>query len=409
MVPDEFRDGVHPPEANSDTRDWWRATSDIVDAALELPLQARPAFLARACTNAEMRTEVECLLAACEQSGGFLDGEARVFAAPLLAPGDSPREEDEAAALARLRQVLAARYAVAHEIGRGGTAMVYLARDVRHGRDVAIKLLRPELIALLGAGRFSREIETTTRLRHDHILPVLDAGEAPGLLYYVAPYIAGESLRERLDRETRLAERDAVRIAVQIASALDYAHRHEILHRDLKPENVLLAHDRAILADFGIARAIARTRGRGSAGTSRTSLTATGFTLGTPAYMSPEQAAGSRAMDGRSDIYSLGCLLYEMLAGVPPFRGPTADNVIRQHVSAAVPTLASARRDLAPGVVGAVRRAMSKAPGDRFITMAAFADALTAPNSSGAVRRWLSNARDGLARRLASARRTVER
>ena len=264
-------------------------------------------------------------------------------------------------------------------------AIVYLARDVRHRRDVAVKLLRPELALALGAERFLREIDTASRLTHPNILPVLESGEAQGLLYYVMPYVAGETLRDRLDRDRQLPVSEALRIARDVAGALGYAHRQDVLHRDLKPENVLLANGQAVIADFGIACAITRAAGRTSAGMRSAPLTGAGVSLGTPAYMSPEQALGSRVLDGRSDIYAVGCMLYEMLAGQPPFSGPTAV-VIRQHVSAPAPELAAIRKHIDPFITSAVTRALSKTPGDRFATMDEFANALTIPESPGAGR-----------------------
>src|SRR5437762_3455354 len=213
--------------------------------------------------------------------------------------------------LERLRSALASSYQVEREIGSGGMATVFLGHDVKHDRDVAIKVLHPDLGAALGSERFLSEIKTTAKLQHPHILPLLDSGEADGLLYYVMPVVTGESLRVRLEREGQLSISEAIRIAKETASALDYAHRHGVIHRDIKPENVLLHDGQAIVADFGIALAIT------AAGAGR--MTQTGLSLGTPQYMSPEQAMGERAVDGRSDVYSLGAVTYEMLTGDPPF------------------------------------------------------------------------------------------
>jgi serine/threonine protein kinase len=368
----------------------WAETSTIVDAALELPPEERAQYLDRVCATGDLRAEVELLLRACEKSSGFLDGAASAFAAPLFADDSSPREQDEAESLERLRDVLAQRYAIERELGRGGMAIVYLARDLERDRDVAVKLLRPQLAMMMGAERFLREIETAARLTHPSILPVLDSGEAQGLLYFVMPYKSGESLRDRLDREARLESAEALRIVCELAGALGYIHRNDVLHRDLKPENVLLANGQAFLADFGIACAISRAAGRSCGGANAPPLTGAGLSLGTPAYMSPEQALGSRTLDGRSDIYALGCMLYEMLAGEPPFMGPTADNVIRQHVSVPAPRLAE-RGDVDPAVARAVSRALSKSPGDRFATMDEFATALAAPATRGGVGRALAS------------------
>ena len=215
---------------------------------------------------------------------------------------------------------LEGRYAVDREIGRGGMATVYLARDVRHNRKVALKVLNPELGAVLGVERFLAEIEVTANLQHPNLLPLFDSGEVNGLLFYVMPYVEGETLRARLEREKQLPVDEAVRIASAIAGALDYAHRHNVIHRDLKPENILMHEGQPLIADFGIALAVS------NAGGSR--ITQTGLSLGTPQYMSPEQATGDRAIDGRTDIYSLGAMTYEMLVGDPPHAASTSQAII---------------------------------------------------------------------------------
>jgi serine/threonine-protein kinase len=248
--------------------------------------------------------------------------------------------------------------------------IVYLAQDVKHHRQVAIKVLKPDVAAVLGPERFLREIEMAGGLSHPHILALHDSGEADGFLYYVMPYVAGESLRERLSREKQLPLEDAVRITGEIASALDHAHRRNVLHRDVKPENILLQEGHAVVADFGIARAIIAAGGD--------TLTATGLTVGTPAYMSPEQAAGERELDGRSDLYSLGCVLYEMLAGQPPFTGPTVESVLHQHLTADPAPVTQLRRTVPESVVQVLGRALSKAPADRYATAAQFGAALDA-------------------------------
>jgi serine/threonine-protein kinase len=214
-------------------------------------------------------------------------------------------------AVGRLSAALCDRYVIERELGVGGMATVYLAHDVRHDRKVALKVLRPELSAILGAERFLHEIKTTANLQHPHILSLFDSGEAEGLVFYVMPYVEGESLRDRLTREQQLPVEDAVRIACEVADALDYAHRHGVIHRDIKPENILLHDGRVQVADFGIALAVS------SAGAG-TRLTETGMSLGTPHYMSPEQAMGQREITAKSDVYALGCVLYEMLSGEPP-------------------------------------------------------------------------------------------
>src|SRR3989442_10700402 len=247
-------------------------------------------------------------------------------------------------------------------------ATVYLGRDLKHHRAVAIKVLRPELAEALGPERFVREIEIAASLTHPHILPLHDSGEADGFLYYVMPYVEGESLRDRLNREKQLSIDDATQIAREVASALAYAHSHNVVHRDIKPENILLVSGQAVVSDFGIARGIRAAGGE--------KLTATGVSVGTPLYMSPEQASGRGQVEGRSDIYSLGCVLYEMLAGEPPFTGPTAESVLHQHLAAEPPRI-SAIRDAVPRSLAAVIRcALAKVPADRFATARAFADAL---------------------------------
>jgi len=242
--------------------------------------------------------------------------------------------------LDRLRTALDDRYAIEREVGQGGTATVYLAEDLKHERRVAIKVLRRELAAVLGPERFLREIRLTAQLSHPHILPLLDSGEAAGLLYYIMPLVEGESLRERLQRERRLSIDDAVSLACELADALSYAHGRGLVHRDVKPENVLLTAGHAVLSDFGIARAM-------DAANSDT-LTQTGIVLGTPAYMSPEQVAGEEDLDGRSDIFSLGCVLYETLSGEPPFTGPTTRAVIARRFSAPAPSIRDRRPEAWP-------------------------------------------------------------
>jgi serine/threonine-protein kinase len=247
-------------------------------------------------------------------------------------------------------------------------AIVYLAEDLKHHRKVAVKVLRPELSAALGPERFLREIEIEARLTHPHILPLYDSGEAGGFLYYVMPYIEGESLRDRLDREKQLPVEDALEITRDIAAALSHAHSHDVIHRDIKPENILLSGGEAVVADFGIARAVTEAGGE--------KLTGTGVSIGTPAYMSPEQATGSEDLDGRSDVYSLGCVLYEMLAGEAPFTGPTVESIVHQHLTAS-PAFVTARRPTVPAEVAeALEKALAKTPADRFSMATEFADAL---------------------------------
>jgi len=268
----------------------------------------------------------------------------------------------------RLSAALADRYRIERELGQGGMATVYLAEDLKHHRKVAIKVLKPELAAVLGAERFVQEITTTAALQHPHILTLFDSGETDGFLYYVMPYIDGESLRDRLGREKQLPLDDALAIAREVADALSYAHAHGIVHRDIKPENILLADGHAIVADFGIAKAVSE------AGTTR--LTATGMSVGTPIYMSPEQAAGESDLDGRSDLYSLACVLYEMLAGQPPFTGATAANVVHQHLTADARPISQLRPAVPPAIADVLARALAKNPADRFSPAAQFAAAL---------------------------------
>jgi eukaryotic-like serine/threonine-protein kinase len=275
---------------------------------------------------------------------------------------------------ANLQTALADLYTIEQLIGAGGTASVYRAVDRRHRRQVAVKVLRPDLAAALGAERFLREIETSANLRHPHIVPLYDSGEAGGFLYYVMPLVEGESLRARLDREPQLPVDVALAITREVASALGHAHDRHVLHRDVKPENILLENGHAVVVDFGIARAI------GEAGDTETDgLTRPGLALGTPQYMSPEQAVGEKDLDGRSDLYSLACVLFEMLAGRPPFEGPTFARLSYLHLMETPPAIEPLRPGVPAAVASALRRALAKAPGDRFPTMAAFVAALEQP------------------------------
>lgn len=270
----------------------------------------------------------------------------------------------------RLKAALADRYALERELGAGGMATVYLARDVRHNRNVAIKVMHPELAALIGAERFLKEIETTANLQHPHILPLFDSGRVEGTVFYVMPYVQGESLRSRLTRETQLPVADAIRIASEIAAGLDYAHRQGVVHRDIKPDNVLFHDGRALVADFGIALAW-------SQGDGRTRLTRSGVSLGTPEYMSPEQAAGHPNLDPRTDIYALGVVLYEMLTGDPPFTGATAQEVFTRVLAEEPKSIAFRRKTVPTHVDAAVLRALEKLPADRWQAAGQFATALT--------------------------------
>jgi tRNA A-37 threonylcarbamoyl transferase component Bud32 len=268
--------------------------------------------------------------------------------------------------------VLTGRYEIEREIGRGGMATVYLARDVRHARRVALKVLNPDLGAVLGAERFLAEIRVTANLQHPNLLPLFDSGEVDGQLFYVMPYVEGESLRHKLEREKQLPIDEALRIGVAVADALDYAHRHGVIHRDLKPENILLHEGRPLVADFGIALAIAHAGGE--------RMTQTGFSLGTPQYMSPEQATGDRVVDRRSDIYSLGALLYETLAGEPPHMGGTGQAIVAKILTETPPSVRVRRPTVPEYVASAIARALEKLPADRWATASELATALqTAP------------------------------
>jgi TolB-like protein/tRNA A-37 threonylcarbamoyl transferase component Bud32 len=289
-----------------------------------------------------------------------------------------------------LRVALEGRYAVERLIGQGGMATVYLARDCRHDRPVAIKVLRPELSASLGSDRFLREIRVASHLQHPNILALYDSGEAAGCLYYVMPFVQGESLRARLDREDQLSLQDAIQITCEVAEALQCAHSRGIIHRDIKPENILLQEGHAVVADFGIARAVSEAGGD--------KLTETGMAVGTPHYMSPEQAVGGDHIDGRSDEYSLACVTYEMLVGQPPFLGPNAMAILARHSLESVPSLQVVRHSIPDEVEDAIMRALEKTPADRFSTVREFSDALlqadlgptarrTSPRAIQAIRR----------------------
>ncbi len=278
--------------------------------------------------------------------------------------------------LNQLKSSLADRYAIEREIGAGGMATVYLARDIRHDRLVALKLLNPELGAVLGVERFLSEIKVTANLQHPNLLPLFDSGEAEGLLFYVMPYVEGETLRARLDREKQLPVEEAIRIAVAIANALEYAHNHGVIHRDLKPENILLQSGEPVVADFGIALAVSKAGGN--------RITQTGLSLGTPNYMSPEQATGDRVIDARSDIYSLGAMTYEMLTGEPPHTGNTSQAVIARMLTEKPRPIRTTRSAVPEYVEDAIQRSLEKLPADRFSSAKQFADALLGRSVSAA-------------------------
>jgi eukaryotic-like serine/threonine-protein kinase len=292
-----------------------------------------------------------------------------------------------------LSSALEERYAIERELGQGGMATVYLGQDLKHGRKVAIKVLRPELSVSLGADRFLREIRVAATLQHPNILGLYDSGEANGLLYYVMPFVEGESIRDRLNREQQLPIHDALQMTREAAEALAYAHERGIVHRDIKPENILLQQGHALVADFGIARAVSQAGGE--------KLTQTGMAVGTPHYMSPEQSLGSDHVDARSDVYSLGCVLYELLVGQPPFLGPNAMAIMARHSMEQVPSMQVVRQSVPDEVEDAVMQALEKTPADRFQTMRQFAEVLSEAEADAALQRTAAR------RAAASARRTA--
>ena len=271
-------------------------------------------------------------------------------------------------AISRLNAALEGRYAIERELGEGGMATVYLAEDIKHNRQVALKVLKPELAAVVGAERFLAEIKVTANLTHPHILPLHDSGEADGVLFYVMPYLEGESLRDRIDREKQLPVDEAVRIATAVANALDHAHRHKVIHRDIKPANILLQDGEPVVADFGIALAV------GAGGSSR--LTETGLSLGTPYYMSPEQATGDQPVGASTDTYALGSVLYEMLVGEPPYPGTTAQAVLGKIIVGRPVSATEQRPAIPANVDAALRKALEKLPADRFASAQDFVRAL---------------------------------
>ncbi len=366
------------------TPERWRIVDAVVQGALARAPAERARYLDDACgSDVSLRHEAESLIAAAATADSFLEHPASPRplasgvsssavstsgAAAREAAGEARRERTRS----RLSAALGASYALERELGRGGMAVVYLARDLRQRRSVAIKVLDSELSLLLGSERFLREIELTASLQHPHILPLFDSGSAEGLLYYVMPYVAGETLRTRIAREGQLPIADAVRIASEVASALEYAHRHGIVHRDVKPENILLAEDGSVLvADFGIALAVQH------AGDDR--LTQTGFSLGTPQYMAPEQATAQPGVDQRADVYALGCVLYELLVGEPPFTGPNLKAILGRALTEPPRSIVAQRPSAPAHIDAAVRMALEKVPADRFASARAFADALAQP------------------------------
>ncbi|NNG17586.1 MAG: protein kinase, partial [Gemmatimonadales bacterium] len=287
--------------------------------------------------------------------------------------------------LERLKVALSGRYTIERTIGSGGMATVYQAEDLKHHRKVAIKVLRAELAAEVGAERFLREIEIAAQLQHPHILPLYDSGHDGGFLYYVMPFVPAGSLRDLMDREVRLPIEVAVRIARAVALALDYAHRRDVVHRDIKPENILLSEDQPVIADFGIAKATS------AAGDGEVALTEGGLAVGTPAYMSPEQATAERKLDGRTDLYGLACVLYESLVGEPPFAGVNVRSTMALHATQPAPSLRSKRPDVPMQIDQVIAKAMAKEPSDRYGTSLEFAEALAAPASGTAALRGLGD------------------
>jgi eukaryotic-like serine/threonine-protein kinase len=367
------------------TPERWRAVDAILQAALACEPARRDAFVAEACADDQwLRREVESLLAAHGRTNDdFLE---RPAAHALgMAGAHAPLED-------RLAAALTGRYHVERELARGGMATVYLARDLRHDRRVAIKVLQEELAAAVGAERFLEEIRVTASLQHPHILPLFDSGNADGVLWYVMPFVEGETLRSRLAREGRLPVDVALRLAREMADALEYAHRQGVVHRDVKPENVLLQSGHALVADFGIALALEHAGGD--------RLTRTGITLGTPQYMAPEQASGDGNVDARTDVYALGAVLHEMLAGESPFAAASRHGVLRRVLIEPPVALATRRADVSAFLDATVRRALAKRPDDRFPSAAAFAAVLgtasagTAPESSPPGRALHADARD---------------
>jgi serine/threonine protein kinase len=376
LRPDQARGRSTTPTAER-----WRELDRVVDAALDVPREARAVVVEHACAGDDaLRNDAERFLDACEraESGGdVLAGSAGEFVAPVVADLAARTDALDAVLPEVLATALGGRYTVERELGRGGMATVYLGYDERLRRHVAIKILRPSLAAELGAVRFLHEIEIAAQLQHQHIVPLHDADEAAGLPYFVMPYIEGESLRERLTREGPLAVPSVLAIANDVAEALDYAHHHHVVHRDVKPANILLAATGALVADFGVAQALTDAGGE--------RLTAKGVAVGTPQYMSPEQAAGEDHVDGRSDVYALACVVYEMLAGEPPFSG-TRQAVLSKHLQAPPPDVRVVRPTLSAGTQQVLANALAKVPADRFATAGEFVRALQSSIASAPTR-----------------------
>ena len=344
----------------------WADVVGLFERALEQPSAERDRFvITQASGDTELRDRVSAMLRADSEAHPLLDARPESFAR-LLAEAET----------AEVEGMRVGPYVLVRQVGRGGMATVYLANDMKHGRSVALKLLHAEAASALGSERFRREIEVVARLQHPHILPLHDSGESNGLLYYVMPLVTGETLRERIARDGALPLADVRRIVMDVSAALDYAHRNGVVHRDVKPANILVDAEHAMVADFGIAHQALD----GSAD----QLTATGIVIGTPQYMSPEQSTGSRDIDARSDIYALGCVLFEMLTGAPPYQGGTVPNVVAKHLQAPIPSARALRPELAPSVDDVLQRALAKEPADRFPSARDFAAAFGAAlDSSG--------------------------
>ncbi len=337
--------------------------------------RAQPRRAVRANATASICAKWSTQLSRCRQGKALQADDGPHFSkagtaarSTVLLRGRGTPRQPVANQLDGIARALADRYAIERELGHGGMATVYLARDLKHDRRVAIKVLQPELASAVGSERFLREIRLTAQFNHPHILPLLDSGQCDDFLYYVMPYVEGESLRDRLRREKQLRIEDAVQFAREVADALDYAHRHDVLHRDIKPENILLHEHHAVVADFGIARAISVAGGE--------QLTTTGVAVGTPQYMSPEQATGGCELDARTDVYSLGAVMYEMLAGEPPHTGPTVQTVIAKLLTERPMRLRIVRDTVSEGIDDAVAKALAKLPADRYAGAGQFADAL---------------------------------
>jgi len=361
------------------SRERWRVLEPLLDAALELEPSERAAFLEDACGHdVTLIAELSALLKACERAEELLSAPAAIAYAPLL---DEPMPE--------LPQLLGGRYHIVREIGRGGMATVYLADDPKHGRQVAVKVLHTDVARLIGPERFMREIEIAARLSHPHILPLHDSGEAlseggdgPGFLYFVSPFVSGESLHDRLTREPRLATAEVLRLGREVAQALDYAHRQGVVHLDVKPGNILLQDGHAVITDFGIARAMSDASEAPPSAKSERSQTATADAVplpGTPSYMSPEQALGAPDVDGRSDVYSLGCVLYEMIAGKRPFGRATSADAVARAKTPTAPDAAALAEYVSEELAAVILRAMAPAKDDRFQTAGDLARALSTP------------------------------